>query len=199
MTLTDADYQVVVTGLMKGIECKNTFWYQADNTGSVSGDLYTEFENTLLPSIANILSSDFVFTYLSVINLADIEDFTIGSVSVPGVRPSDSLPVFVGWYMRYFRPTRLIHDGRKTFAGIAENDVLDGVLISSQNTAMATVVADLAGSLDPGNGVLYYPCIAQTVEFTNPTNGKVYRRPDKLWHTAGVAYVKVSTQNSRKR
>jgi len=197
--LTIYDYQVIATGTIKGIECKNVFWYKADSANPNALELADEMEQTLLPAVATVLSSDFTYTELYTFNLVVPTDFDVRPLAVVGDRPSDSLPTFNSWYIRYFRPIRIIHDGRKSFAGIAENDVLDGVITSTLAVTMDLMTDVLQGSLDPGNGVLYNPCIAQTVEYTNPDTDKTYRIPFELWVCNRVEYVKVSTQNSRKR
>lgn len=199
MALTDRDYALILRTTAKGIECKNTFWYKT-SISTTALNLSEKWEGQVLGDIRGVLSSDVTFVDLYTYNLVDEEDFaTYDLGGVQGLKGADSLPIFCGWYFRYIRTSRQIHDGRKTFAGIAETDVIDGVatgLVAADLDATATT---LATPLDLGFSAIATPCIAQTEEYTNPENGKTYRRPVTLIGITDVQYVKVSTQNSRKR
>lgn len=199
MALTDRDYSLILRTTIKGIECKNTFWYKT-SISTTALNLAEHWEGSILGSLRGVLSSDVTFNDLYVFNLVDEEDFsTYDLAGVQGMKGADSLPVFCGWYFRYIRTSRAIHDGRKTFAGIAETDVIDGnatALVEADLDATATV---LQTPIDLGFSAIATPCIAQTEEYTNPENGKTYRRPITLIGITDVQYVRVSTQNSRKR
>lgn len=199
MALEPKDYQIQLTYTCKTITCKNVFWYKSE-VNTTAQVLAGSFDNIVLPALEDILSSDVNFESTYAYSLANLDDFhTNTHTSTNGSRGADSLPVFCGWYFQMVRSTRQTAHGRKTFAGIAEGDVIDG----SANPLLATNIAAVVTALETPLFVSVFgeatPMIAHTVEYTNPDNGKTYRIPETLYPINGVAYKRVSTQNSRKR
>lgn len=199
MPLTSLDYRVVATGLVNSVVCKNVFWYKATDPGAEAGQLALLFESTIIPAIATVQSSDFQWTNLDIYNLVEPSDFYTGTLSDVGDRGALAMPNFVAWYVRYFRSTTLTANGRKMIAGVSESDVSDGVIVPAVLVTMDLMTDVLETALVGGFGTDYIPCIAKTEEYTNPETGKTYRVPIELFGISRVEYVRVSTQNSRKR
>jgi len=198
MTLTIYDYQLILKSTFKSVSCVNTFWYQLNGPGN-AGQLATAFVTEVLPAIVAVQSADVVYNSIVVNSLFTLEDFFSGSVSTAGTRGNDSLPAFVGWYFQLHRPNRIVHNGRKTFAGVAELDVTDGVATATILALLDTLETVLITPFAVGLLAEAYLSIAETVPYTNPDTGKTYNVPDTLWNVSDVEYKRVSTQNSRKR
>lgn len=199
MALTALDYSVVLTYEVKGIECKNVFWYKSEVTTTASV-VAAQFDSEVLLPILSILSSDANMISTYCYNLVTLSDFDTNThTTLNGDRTGLSMPVFVGWYFQYVRTTRETSHGRKTFAGIDETDVSDGEATLTIAPTLAAVATALASPFIIGAFAACDPCIAKTEEYTNPDNGKIYRRPVELFPINSVVYRRVSTQNSRKR
>lgn len=199
MTLTTNDYRVIATGVVNGVICKNVFWYKDVVGGGLAVDLAAVFSTDIIDELIKVQSSSFQWTNLDVYNLVNPSNFYVTTLSQAGLRPSAVMPNFVSWYMRYFRPTTIVHDGRKAIAGVAEVDVTDGHIVTTLEVTMDLVTDALQAQLIDGSGTPYSACIAKTEPYTNPVTGKTYRVPIELFPIERVEYVRVSTQNSRKR
>lgn len=201
MALTDDDYQLILYSLTRGtIEQSNVFAYKCTSTPPSALQLYDAFVDNVLTPIANIVSSDTVFTRIYIKNMVDTDDFFDTSTSVPGARSGSSMPPFVGAYFRYFRPNLTVHNGRKTFGSIAEGDVADGIATSAFVILLTALSDVLQSVIYSSGGDEFTPCIAKTERITNPSPPPAER---VVWETlfpiTSVAYVKISSQNTRKR
>lgn len=199
MALTANDFSIVLTLVVKSVTCKNVFWYKTSDE-CVAGELNAMFLSDVLPDILAVLSSEVTATTLYTYSLTDVENFeTIGITGGVGLRGSDVMPIFNGWYFLYHRTSRLVNNGRKTFAGIAEVDVSDGVALATPLGLLEDLGVTLGSVQNIPIGKTAIPCIAKTVEYTNPETDKTYRIPETLIPVNTVTYERISTQNSRKR
>jgi len=199
--LTALDYCIILTSVWNDTHVlKNTFYYKSTGIGGDASTLASAFIADILPAWIDTITAATVLSDVYVFNLVEEADFFNADPATAGTRGTSDMPTFVGWYFRYFRPSRAVGNGRKTVGVISEGDVADGVATVTAEGFLQT----LAGVLQtPVTGLFsteWTPCIARTEEVPqegDPT--KMKRVPAELFPIERVEYVKVSSQNTRKR
>lgn len=206
MALTQFDYGLVCTIYdSDGNPYVNSWFFKAQaGFAGNSQDLYNAFGDSLSARIEAILhtSMDGVM-HLSAFNLTLPADFFEDDYAgwSGGIRTGEYMPDYVGWAYRLNRPTRDVRNGRKTFGRISEGDVLDGVAYGGGatpvTTALAALATELSGVIEKASAPAtnYKVCIPKSV--LNVTTQKY--ELTTLYEASSVNYVRVSTQNSRKR
>lgn len=199
--LTVNDYRLVLTGYLDSDfdnPIQNQFWYKAvGGTGSAPG-LATTFNANIVPAVASLVTSRLVFTTIEVVNLVDLQDFTILSTGVPGDRGIILSNRWDCWAFQYLRPIRGMNNGSKRFGPISATDYSNeeadaGFLVDLDlaSDAFETPLASLGG-------VSYAPCCVKTEKVPNENgNGKFHYDPIDLFICNSVAYQRVSHQDSR--
>lgn len=174
-------------------QCMNSYYFQQVEGAGGAEDLALAFIESILPEILNIQSSGVTHDNIEVTNYDDLEDFhteALTSANV-GSRSGEALPRFNAWAFRILRASRNSKNGWKRFAGITETDQSGGVAAAGMSTALDAVAAVLGVRLSDVNGNSWDMKIPGS-QFAAP--GIPVPHP-----TAGSEYVKITTQNSRKR
>lgn len=180
-----------------GQEIVNVFFYQFQvGPGGSASDLVASFDSQVLPAFAAIQAAKVKYTSIAARNLNDPLDFTLAAPSSAsnGSTSGEVLPPFVGWYFRYNRTRTDINHGRKIVAGIPESVQDAGVVTGAFLPTLEAAADDFEGNLVGAGANTYVPRI-------------VRRLLDSGGHLIGyepypvgsVQYVRISSQNSRKR
>lgn len=189
-------YELIDWQFCNGVDCFNVYHYERSSGGGNAQDLIDSFKQDVLPAVVAIQSADVTHIQLVANNFDNFADFaieTLLSANVGG-EGTDSLPTFCGWTFRYVRSTRGNHNGRKTLVGVAEGDVTDGVAVGGLTSGLNACAAAMAASIGAGVGT-YVPRIMRAPNTVKPT----FTNARAFFAIAGVVYVNVSSQNSRKR
>lgn len=184
------------TGVAVGVnDFENVFAYE-DVAGDGSAlDLNESFIADKLPALVAITSVGVTYNQISTFALEDPTDFALSSFSTPGTRSGEYLPMFTGWEFQYVRQSRAVANGRKTFAGIAEQDQANGAPIAGLSTAIAAVETALRTDV-VGAGSTYVPRIWRRAgDYGDPPVAFV----DTFYPISTVVFRRISTQNTRKR
>jgi len=201
MALTNVDYKLVLTGVYDqetANPIQNVFWYKADAAAGSAQDLATVFISELLVNIASIVDSAMLYTTVEVINLVDLQDFTIASTGVPGARNGNVANRWDSWGFQYLRPIRGMNNGSKRFGPITTSDYTNQVATSGMLVTLDLVSDALEVPLVGATDVTYAPCCVKTVKVANENgNGKFHYEPADLFICNSVAYVGVTHQDSR--
>lgn len=198
MALSNLDYQLRLSSTFKNtVHMENVFYYQANTDGS-SFDLYTAWIVEVFPKIKAVQSEDVSSYKVSIINLVNEGDFYENPVEGQGSRLGSSVSPWDGWYFRYYRTTREVNNGRKTFGGIAEIDISDGQPTSGAVTLLQEL-GDVLQNVLNSDLANYSPSIAKTKlvpQVGDPS--KMRRVPDTLFPVERVSFEEISHQVSRK-
>lgn len=188
-------YRVIDHQSFDGQEVLNVYHYVQTDGAGAADELLTAFNEDMIPSIRAVQNTSLTHTLLEAINLDNDADF--GSMALTssnaGTRAGESLPVFTCWAFRYNRATRAVRNGQKRICGPNEGDQSGGDAIS----AMLTPLNALAGAMeDPVTETVtsssWKPVIVRTTGTSAPFT---YTSFD----ISSVQYVRISTQNTRKR
>jgi len=173
----------------------NVFAYEGGAGAPTAADLASAIGVSLVSVLVPVTSSGVTYDSVTVINLDDPTDFAVQPVGVTGTVSGDCMPKFVAWAFIYFRGTRAVANGRKSFPGVPESQVQNGAPASGVDALLDDVAEFL--SLD--------------IEGVSPTNSyipRIWRRagtyeggtfPDTFYPVQSVGFRRVSTQNTRKR
>lgn len=179
--------------VMQDQDMMNVYYFRQENGSDGAQALAEAFEQVILPNIVAIQHSSVTHTEIEVINVFDEEDFyslalTSGNV---GERTGEVLPRFNAWGFTILRATRLVRNGSKRIAGIAEGDILNGVPAGGFLSTLNGYADALAATLEDSNGNAWDlkipkgPWVGATVPLAMPISG--------------VIFAQATTQNSRKR
>lgn len=201
MALTNADYKLTLTGFFEGETAnpiENVFWWKADQAGGTAQDLATQFVNTIVPEIAKIVAEGMVFSQVEVINLVDLQDFTIATFGVAGLRSAFVANRWDAFAFQYLRPIRGMNNGSKRFGPIAKADYENQQAVTSLGVTLDLVSDALESGLEANLDVTYLPACVKTHLVANQNgNGKFHYEPLDLFVCNSVAYQGVSHQDSR--
>lgn len=175
----------------------NVFAYECTSGSPTANDLFLAFDSNIVPEILDIMAVTGRITNIDILNLDDVGDFDYNAVLETGTFTGDTLPLFTGFAFTYNRATRGNHNGRKTFAPIAEQAITNGVA-NGTVTSFLSAVAIKLGALLSGSSADYTPKIWRRAG-TYKVAGVPTVFPDTFYGISGVTYTRVSTQNSRKR
>lgn len=172
----------------------NVFAYEAVSGTPSALDLFGAFNATIIPALTPLLASPTNISNAQIINLDDPTDFTVQPIGATGGVVSQYLPRFNGWEVQYQRASRAVHNGRKTFGLVPEPYSTDGVIDASAVAIMTTLTDALEATItdSPPLGE-YAPRIWRRA---GTYSGTPF--PDTFYPILGVAYRRISTQNSRK-
>lgn len=145
------------------------------------------------------LSSQVVLTGVEYKDLTNGLDIYEKAYSVNGGQSGDALPPFAAYAFRFNRSTALTRHGQKRFWGIPESHQANGTAISSQIPYLTEIADTFNGDLQETaqssrNFVANPVIVGRTLNAQN-----VYELDlTKINPVASVAYVRISTQNTRK-
>ena len=174
---------------------QNVFAYEGGTGSSTAFDLADTIGTTVVSVLAPITSGNFMYDTVEVINLDDPSDFAIRAIGTSGSVAGEIMPKFVAWGFEYFRATREVANGRKSFAGVPETLVENGDATAVAIPLLEDLAELLSNDLDGVSvGVTYIPRIWRRAG----TYGGVVQA-DTFYPISAVGYRRVSTQNTRKR
>lgn len=190
------DQQIYVTADDNPI--LNVYAYrQASGTGGAE-ELAANFVEEVLPDIVGVQSVAIGHSSISVVNLDDLSDFTELAVDPgegTGTQTGDCLPRYNAYSFIYHRTSRGIRNGWKRIAGVPESAQVNGVVTNSGFlTALSALATTLSESLTGSGGDVWNPRILRrgSTSVTPP----IVRADFPI---ASVAFVGLTTQNTRKR
>jgi hypothetical protein len=191
-------YRLIVRGSYPNVdEIINVFYYVGDGTGPTATELISEFTTgVVIPWLAAVSASYFIRS-AEAYALDNDSDFASVSYSAsPGSRSGDALPGFVSYTFRLNRTVRTVRNGRKAFVGVSETDIdALGVPTTAQETRLLNLATALALVLPVGGGDNNYsPGVLHTV-----INGVAQTPPGTVLGVLSAAFVRVSSQNTRKK
>jgi len=127
----------------------------------------------------------------SATNLDDPASFGVFDLIEAGGVGSESLPPFVAWAFRLNRATRVVRNGQKRYAGVAESDQVNGEATGAALTRLNAVASALDDPLEQatpdGSWVLRIAHALGTIPETYTP-----------YPVASVSYSRISSQNTRK-
>lgn len=189
-------YQVVFESFVSGEDNSNVFHFLMTDdggTGEPAEDLFTAFEDTLVPLHADTLSVNWAGKGLSVINLADLDDFKEAqfAADVDGTRPGENIASVACWSFRLNRAVPGQRSGWKRLSGISETDVYGQVAQAGVLPSLAAYAVGLTAGLTEDSKIWELAVVKRPIVYgTNPT---VYYLPNT------ADYAGVGSQVSRKR
>ncbi len=176
--------QVVHRYTAFGVNCANIYHVERANAGESAQDINDAFTNSILPSLRLLQTTDYANIDLVAFNLGDPLDFhTFDLASQIGDRTGINSPSFVAAGMRFPTLNRLVRSGQKRFAGLTENDYVDGVLDATAQALVEDIgdvlIADWLASSD-SHVVCNYAIIQRVCDEVEPVTGKClqYRLPE---------------------
>ena len=187
-------YQIKDKQLVFSQEALNVYYYQALDDGLDAESVATAFSNQIVSQVILIQTSTVSHIGIEVINLNDPLDFfeETFSIPTPGTIPSDPMPSYVSWTFKFNRSSRIIRNGRKAIAGVAES-------ATSGNNPTATALVELEDTADAMGADLVVGTLGscQPVIYGLPTPPPS-SLPLRVVPVASVAFSHLSTQNTRK-
>lgn len=179
----------------------NVFAYEGTGGTPTAGDCIAAFDADVMTPLLAALANNTEFTLFECINLDNPVDFAIQPTTQIGVQTGEYLPDFTGWEFQYVRAVRGVHHGRKTFSLVSEAAQVNGVATGGQLSTLVTLESAL-GLPITGPAGTYTPRIWRRAGNYAPYSGTPpvgTPYPDTFYPISGVQYIRLSTQNSRKR
>jgi hypothetical protein len=149
------------------------------------------FNSALWPLIQDFQSIEVDTIDLEALNFNSLTDFGSLTVGTAGVRAGEALPGFVTWAFALRRSSTLIRNGRKSFAGVAEDDQANGLPTAGALALLELAEDPLSATLIADDDSEWMPVIVRKPTVPLPTIPffVTMLRAD---------FVRISTQNSRK-
>lgn len=207
MPVTINDYQLTLNGTQAATQdWSAVFYYQLITIGDpTAADLAGAFDINILPLMADFQNNAITYNSLSVINLADPDDFVESGVTttqgtvVPTTSGHSEFWQSLGF--RIVRATRRGRHGSKRLPGYDTGffDAAGQVVDSGYEALLDAFATGLASPMAGSEGRVYALCIPRSELVTNPSPP-----PDEhyviqeLLRAADVVFVRATTQNSRK-
>jgi len=174
----------------------NVFAYEGGSGSCIATDLADAIATSMVSVLLPITASAITYDRVIVINLDDLSDFATAVVGDVGAVTGQVLPKFNAWAFEYFRGTREVANGRKSFPGVSESQSDNGLPADATVVGLLDDVADFLGADLAGvaPATTYIPRIWR--------RAGVYASgtfPDTFYPIAAVGFKRISTQNTRKR
>jgi len=193
-------YELVLEGTCEGQPTRNVFYYlQTNGVADAAQELIDAFMNDVLQAVRATVTTATIYTNIFCKNLDNLEDFASFTISPSqaGNVDADTLPPFVCWSYIYRRATLAVHNGWKRFAGVPETFQDGGVAAGGGTSALLVAVADsLEDALSNVAGDSFNPVIMRKTRV--PATGPLDHYDYEEFPCAGVDYVHIGTQNTRK-
>lgn len=174
-------------------ECMNVYYYE-QTAGSVGAEaLAQQWVADILPLILEFQHANAVHSAIEVNNLLDDEDFhtEVLTTDNAGLLLGETLPRYNAWGFRKNRANSSYRNGSIRIAGIAEGSQDGGVAGSAALEDLGTFAAAIGGELTHSSGGKW---LLRTPSGTFVGGSVPVPTP-----IASVQYVRMTTQNSRKR
>lgn len=207
--------QLSLVGSFLDEQFQNVHFYRLDDEGTINylEGLCTEFESTVLPLYADVMSDGASYVELRAINIFSLDEHiespltpATGAISAGG----DDLASFVSASIKLVRGNARVRHGRKSIAGMVEVSAQEQEWDSGFVASLQLLADGLAQTLIAGLVDNFKPVIVGRVKTavlgTVPLQ-YTYRLPtsqaemDDEWAyvTSAVASPVITTMNSRKR
>lgn len=173
-------------------EHMNVYHYlQTAGAASDADDLALNWAIDVMPGLLAIQSNRITYVRIEVENLNSPTDFYTAALSTSnvGTRTGEMLPQFVNWAFRLNRATTLVRHGQKRIMGVAEGDQSNGIEAAGIVAALNNAAAALGGVVADAIGGVWTPRIARIAPPAAPSSFPIQN----------AQYVRISTQNTRKR
>jgi hypothetical protein len=196
--------RITTKGLLQGQEVLNVFFYNIniDDTGGVDlAELGVQWGVDFDTEVVSALSTQLQYQNIILENLTDGFEFFEGTYNATGDATGQSLPVHDSLSVKLLRSSKLTRNGRKSFAGLTEDQQ------SSGNVALsALVISDIETFLgqpftyvDPVDNSLQAILQPVIVGRTLDANGVYQLDLSRLNPITGATVnPRVRTQNTRK-
>lgn len=175
-------------------EVVNVFGYRS-NLAIINEEqtLATEFVTQVIPSIRNIIHASMLIRRVEVYNVSNGTGYYDNTLGTPlaGLRSGENMPGFNSWGYRWNRVNAGQRSGSKRFGYISESDVLGDVPTTAMLTVLNTAAGVFGAPIKVGAIDTWFPEILER----KPTG--VY--PWTSHPILNVQFVRITTQNSRKR
>lgn len=173
----------------------NVFAYEGGVGGSTAADLADAIGTSMVSVIVPITAAAITYDTCTVVNLDDLSDFAIRTINTTGSVGGQVLPKFNAWAYRYYRATREVANGRKSFAGVPEAYSDNGNPSDSTVVGLLDDLAEFLGNdlEGVGAGITYIPRIWRRAGiYASGTD------TDTFYPISAVGFMRISTQNTRK-
>lgn len=204
-------YQIVHNMTQDGEKFLNVYHAERANGGELAQDVADAFANSVWAEIRDQQVDSIINIDLVVFNLGTETDFHTQSLSASaGSRAVADSPSFIAGGIRFPSLNRSIRSGSKRFAGMAESDYTDGVLVAAANTLLVDIATAMLGdwlATSDSHIVANYVIIKRVCDATDPVTGEClkYRLPEtegelKFYTPIGsVVNQEITSQVSRKK
>lgn len=182
-------YRLMVKSTLLNQETLSVFHYEHTTGTGTSADLREAFNTILFPTILDIQNDALVSYEVNTINYNDVGDFEAFPVNAPGRRVGNTMPPYAAWGFVLNRSSRTLRNGAKRFAGVSEEDVVDGVATAGVLPVL-TICANTLGNIISFGSNDFTPQIVRL----DPITGL----PIANIPVANASYRRVTTQNTRK-
>ena len=183
-------FRLVLASIQNGVQGYNVFYYERTAGTAGAAALSTAFRSTVCPAIRALISTSVTQQQLDVANLSDPTDFNTATIGIAGTRGGEYLPPYCCWTYRFNRSRRDMRNGWKRFAGISEGDQGNGIISAPMVGIANTLASSMNANQTDGAGTTWRPVLyAKAI----PSRPVAFYAP-----IASVAYIRISTQNTRK-
>jgi len=173
----------------------NVIHYEGMSGTCNAADLAHAYETYVINEMIDVQSSDLVHAQVVVFNMTNVADYVddVLTTANVGTIAGDNLPPYVALAFRFVRSERGHHHGALRLGGLTEQLNTDGVLDAAYVTAVGEIATILMGPIYGITGV-YSPRIYRAPNTIKPG----YSNAEAFYTPSAVAFVRISTQNSRK-
>lgn len=204
-------YQIVHNMTQDGEKFLNVYHAERANGAEQAQSVADSFVNTVWDKIRDQQVDSIINVDVVVFNLGTETDFHTQSLSsAAGMRAVADSPSFIAGGIRFPSLNRDIRSGSKRFAGMAESDYTDGVLVAAANTLLVDIATVMIGdwlASSDSHVVATYAIIKRVCDETDPVTGDClkYRLPEtdgelKFYLPIGsVVNQEITSQVSRKK
>jgi len=190
-------YKVTLTSVLDGDPTNpfvNVFGYDCDTFVPSVGpwEAFAEaFQDQVIDNVRALCCEQMHYVKLALVGSGPTAPAFewIYSPARAGQADSTQMPKFVAWGFQYDRASVGQRSGAKRFGVISENSVTNGVATGGMAAPLAACALALASPITTGITDVFTPKIL------HKTGADTFEGHD----VAGVRYIRVTTQNSRKR
>lgn len=192
--------EVKAIGTVFGEQFLNVFHYRAESFEanvdySDIADVFSGFWTTV---IAPLQTNDTVLLQTEVLNLTNGLDIEITGENIPGTVSAEEAPGFLAYGFQFIRSSRVTRHGWKRFCGVPEAAVI------GNNLAAAWIPTVNAAAAVMENGLVRTGTVDEDMELVPVIVGRTLIGGSyeidlsKINDVSSVAFVRITTQNSRK-
>lgn len=173
-------WQINHEGTLMGERVMNVYHYRLESGTGSALDLSQAFTDEIQPLLLPWTANNMVWDTIRVINLGDLTDFAIGTVSAAGASVSNMLPAECAVNLTLRLDTRAVRPGSKRYSAIPVDATTDGLVsdastITDINALAVALASPIAYDTEPQ--AVYHPIVVKRVAYVNSNGNDSYRLP----------------------